>query len=639
MTPDVLQSEVDGLFAAWMVGATPPPDFTVSQWADEHRRLPESSGARGGRWRTSSVPYLGGIMDAVHEPGVKKIAIEKSAQVGGSEAINNIIGYFIAHDPCPILLVQPTAEVADEYSKERLSDMLESTPALRQAVRDSQRGRAASKGDSTLKLKMFPGGYLALGGANTPNTFARRSVRLAIGDDVDRFPAVVGEEGDPADLLVKRTTTFHDGLVLMVSTPTLKKGRIDTLFTRSDQRRYHVRCPHCGHWDWITWSDVSHFHVLFEDRDPATARMQCPDEEHGGCGVWLYEPERRAMVAGGEWRPTAVAQEPGLVGFHLPAMVTTLGNASLSTWVADWLAAREKGKESLRVFINTTLAEGWEDKGSRMESSGLYNRRTAYGDTDDIEVPLWAAVLTCGVDVQENRFEMQVQAWGLAGERAVVDWRSINGDPTKAETRAALLQALSRRYRHAAGVDLPIHATCIDSGYATDDVYDFVLAHQARRIFATKGVGGKSGEPIVMKPNEKRRGRGKRPVRLYPINVDDAKKEIYNALNQLEPGPSYIHFPAHVDSVDEEYFAQLCAEHREVRYDRRGIATHEVWVVDRERNEALDTAVLCLAAFRLLNPNVRQMLAQLPQPGQASDDGSVARRVAGRRRISMNYGR
>src|SRR5262249_3605442 len=159
-----------------------PPIFTISEWADAERMLPETSAAAGGKWRTSDAPYLRGIMDAPLEPGVRKIAVRKSAQVGGSEAINNIVGYFIEHDPCPMLLVQPTDKVAEEYSKERLGDMIRSTPALSAAVDENQ---------STLALKMFPGGFLVLGGANTPNTFARRAARIAIGDDVDRFPAVV----------------------------------------------------------------------------------------------------------------------------------------------------------------------------------------------------------------------------------------------------------------------------------------------------------------------------------------------------------------------------------------------------------------------------------------------------------------
>ncbi len=591
----------DDLFAAWNTAATPPPDLTVSEWAEQYRVLPDSSGARGGRWRNETAPYLRGIMDAARDPLIRKIALRKCHQSGGSESLHNILGYFIHYDPCPILFVHPTVADAQEWSKERLADMIRSTPALRAVVRDKRRAKRGED-ESTLSLKLFPGGFLALDGANSPNTFARRAVRLAIGDDVDRFPAVVGDEGDPADLLVNRTTTFYDALTIFVSTPTLKGGRIDTLYQRSDQRRYVVTCPACGRQDWIAWSDATHFRVAFDERDPQTARLECP------CGARMDEPARRRMVSAGEWQSTAQPKESGLAGFHLPAMVSTLGDVTLPRLVEKWLSARALGKESLRVFINTSLAEGWEDRTARMEPQGLLARREDYGQTpagDAVEVPSSAVALTCGVDTQDDRFDLQVIAWGQAGERWVVEWRSIPGNPKMADTRAALLEALSRRYQHASGLQLPIHATCIDSaGHCTTEVYDFVAAYQVRRIYAVVGRSGRSGEPIVSKPSEKRYGRAPRPVRLYIVNTDDAKSEIMSGLSLAAPGPGYIHFPA---TVDEEYFAQLCAEHRETKYNRAGVATHSVWEQDRDRNEALDTFVYAIAAFRLLNPNLRQM--------------------------------
>ena len=628
---EMLPSDGISPISYWSDGFEQPPELTVSQWADEKRVLPESSGARGALWRTSLVPYLRGIMDAVHEPGVQTVALCGGAQVGKSEALHNIIGYFIEHDPCPILFVHPSAEVAEEWSKERLSDMIRSTPALRSVITDHRPLRGKHEGESTLRLKMFPGGFLAIGGANTPNTFARRAVRIAIGDDVDRFPPVVGEEGDPADLLENRTRTFDDPLILFVSTPTMKGGRIDTLYRRSDQRRYFVTCPECGREDWITWSGpcdnakcgTTHMHVVFHGTDAYSARLVCPGPvgEHGGCGALFDEAGRRAMVLAGEWRPTAEPQQMGLVGFHLPAMISTLG-VTLPALVDKWHGAREKGKKSLQVFVNTTLAEGWEDRGARMEPHTLSRRREDYGE--GIEIPAFASALTAGVDVQEDRFELQVIAWGPAGENALVDWRAVYGDPKKPETRDELLEALKRKYRHALGVDIPIHATCIDSGFATEEVYDFVLAHQVRRIFATKGVSGRAGEPIVVSGSEKRRGQRARPVKLWLVNTDDGKSDVFSGLEKVAAGPGYMHFPLSVDRVDDEYFAQLCAEHKETRYNKAGVKTHTVWVQDRPRNEALDTAVLCHAAFKLLNPNLRQMLEAIAAAaGQTKPSGGA----------------
>lgn len=597
------------LIAGWSEAAAPPPELRVSEWADTYRVLPTKSAVRGARWVTARVPYMRGPMDAIHEPGVKRIIWQKGAQIAGSEALHNIIGYHMKQAPCAMLLIHPTSDVAEKWSKERLNDMLLTTSDLAGVVDETK---------STLDYKEFLNGFLVMGGANTPNSFARWSVRLALGDDVDRWPAVVGEEGDPADLLENRTTTFDDAIVMMVSTPILVDGRIDAAYKSSDQRRYFVACPSCGREDWITWSDPNRFHVVFDGHDADSARIECPSLDHGGCGAQMFEGERRAMIALGVWRPTAVPAEPGTVGFHIPSMLSTFSSVTLKTLVYKFLAAKRKGKDSMRAFINTQLAEGWEDRGVKQDPQALIHRRVDFGA--DVEVPAWAVAITAGVDVQENRVEIQVQAWGRAEERAVINYTVIDGDPQLPETWAAVSKELSRRYTHACGAQLPIHATCVDSGYLADKVYDFVLANQYRKVYATKGVKGKSGEPIVGKPSEKRRGKGTgekgvghRPVRLYFINTDDAKSNIMTALSQPTPGPGSIHFPNHLDLINEEYFAQLCAEHKETVRNRAKVATHTVWVQDRERNEALDTAVLCLAALRLLNPNIRQMLEQLPK--------------------------
>lgn len=595
-----LELECDGVVMNWNAAAAPTPALTVSEWSDEFRLLPKKSASRGGRWRTSATPYLRGIMDAIHEPGLKKLAVMKGAQVGASEALANIVGYHIAHDPCPMLLVLPTSQMAEGWSKDRLDDMIDYTDAIRAAINVAK---------STLVFKDFESGFLSLAGANTPNSFARSSVRIAIGDDCDRFPPIVGDEGDPAELLVNRTLTFFDGITAFVSTPTLKNGRIDTLFNRGDQRRYFLTCPSCGRENYLTWGDVAHFRIGWDDKDASTARVECPNAEHGGCGAHLSESDRRAMVLAGDWMATAIPKEPGLVSFHLPGMLSTLGDVTLSSLVAKWFAALEGGRESLKVFINTQLGEAWEEKGTRMDPHGMMTRREDYGD--GVEIPAWAAAVVAGVDVQDDRVEVLVTAFGAADERAVVDWKRIPGELKKSETQEQLLRQLQRKYHHASGIDIPVHAVCIDSGFQTDAVYSFVLANQARRIYATKGFAGKTGEPIVGKPSEKRTGKDGRPVALYPINVDDAKAHVMSSMQQTTAGPNCMHFPLHVDEVSEEFFAQLCAEHRETVYNKRKVATHQVWVKDRERNEALDASVLCFAAHRLINPNIRQMLEQI----------------------------
>lgn len=581
----------------WCRAFAPPPDLTVSQWAEAHRVLPDTS-AEPGRWRNARAPYLVGLMDALTDHATEIVVLMKGAQLGGSEALLNALGYFIEHDPSPGLLVQPTITMAEAFSKDRLAPMIRSTPALAELVQDGRGG----DDESTIVHKLFPGGYLALAGANSPASLAQRPVRLLFADDVDRFPLVVGEEGDPLELAIRRTATFANRKICIVSTPTLKGGRIDGWFARSDQRRYVVPCPRCGRRDWITWNDPRHVRVTFDDRDPSTAALACPAPDYGGCGGRIEDHERAGMLDAGGWVPTAPATEPGLVGYHVWEAYSPW--VLLRELVAKFLSANARGRESLRVFINTSLGEPWEDQVQRIEPQGLLARREDYGP--GIEVPAAVACLTAGVDTQDDRFEVLVLGWGLGEEKWVIDWRRVAGDPRRAETKAALLEALTRRYAHALGVALPIHATCVDSGgHRTDDVYDFVLAHQHLRCYATIGRSGLSGKPLVGPPSPKRYGRNPRPVPLYTVNVDDGKSAVTSSLGLAAPGPGYVHLPAAVETVDESFVAQLTAEQLVTRH-KAGIA-YQVWVQVRAENHALDCAVLALAAFRLLRPNLRQM--------------------------------
>jgi phage terminase large subunit GpA-like protein len=280
----------DNPISGWANAWTPRTPLTVAGWADAERFLPQSSAARGGRWRTATTPYLRGIMDSILEPGARKIAICKAAQTGGTEAALNMIGFAIAHEPNPMLYVLPTFQDAEKFSKGKLGDMVRSTPTLRRAVHDRRMPAADDRAESTVLLKQFAAGFLALGGSNTPNSFAMLSVRTAFGDDVDRWPMLA--EGDPSDLLTNRVRSFHDGRVVFISTPTLKGGRIDSLYTRSDQRRYLLTCPSCAYETWATWSDAERFSVGYTDNDPSTARLICP-----ACGAHHDEATRRAMVS------------------------------------------------------------------------------------------------------------------------------------------------------------------------------------------------------------------------------------------------------------------------------------------------------------------------------------------------------
>lgn len=569
----------DTLVAATMSALAPPPELTVSEWAERHRRLPASSAARGSRWSNTTAPYLTEMMDAMNDPAVRRVVIMGASQTGKSESLHNALGYFIQHDPSTVLYVLPSFDDAKRRSRGVVADMIRSTPSLREIVRGRRAPRGAHENESTLLEKVYPGGSLILAGSGTPNTFAGVSARRVIADEFERFAEL--EEGAPDILLMNRTAAFYDGMGIFISSPLLVDGKIHKQFQTTDQRRYFLRCLTCEQWDYVTWQDEAHFRVVYEDRRADTARLECPS-----CGAHHDEIARRRMVTSGQWRPTAVPLDLSARGYHLPAMISTLGEVTLQRLVEKWLGARASGPAALMTFITTSLAEPWEDRGSRMEPQSLNSRLEDYGE--QIDVPESVVCLTAGVDVQIDRFEMQVIGWGRGGESWVIDVRSIPGDPTSADVQAALLAALDERYRHAWQFPLPIRLACVDSGYLPDKVAYALALKRPRRVFAVKGIGGRFGEPSILKFDP----------RMPPVtlNVDGLKLEVALGLEMAAPGPGYMHLSRRC--CDEGYLAQLLAEHRETKR-KSGVATM-VWVEDRADNHALDSAVYARAGLRIL---------------------------------------
>jgi phage terminase large subunit GpA-like protein len=569
---------VDALVSAVLPSFAPPPDLTVSEWAELHRRLPVSSPSRGARWDNSTAPYLTEIMDSLSDPDVRRLVVMGASQTGKSEAVHNGIGYYVENDPSNVLWVMPSFDDAKRRSRGAIADLIRSTPALRAVVRGRRAPRGSHENESTLLEKQYPGGSLILAGSGTPNSFAGISARRVIADEFERFAIL--DEGDPATLLQNRASAFYDSLAVFISTPLLVDGPIDAQWKTTDQRRFHLPCPKCSRESWVSWSDPSHFHVVYEDSEPETARLECP------CGAKHDEAGRRRMVSCGRWVPTVKPIDPGARGYHLPAMISTLGDVTLSRLVQKWLAARASGPAALMSFVTTTLAEPWEDRGSRVEPHALAVRCEDFGPGVDAPAPV--VCLTAGVDVQIDRFEVVVLGWGRGGESWVVDAHVVPGDPSQPDVQSALLASLDERYQHASGQTMPILVTCVDSGFLPEKVAYRLAERRPRRVFAVKGVGGKFGEPSILKYDARTP-----PVSL---NVDGLKLETALGLEMAVPGPGYLHLRRGV--CDEEWLSQLCAEHRETK--RRGGVASMVWVQDRQRNEALDCCAYARAALKLM---------------------------------------
>ena len=498
------------------------------------------------------------------------------AQLGKTEAILNIIGYHIHHDPSPILVLQPTLDMAQAFSKDRVaSGLIRSTPALRDKVKDP---RSRDSGNTTLH-KVFPGGALTMVGANSASGLASRPIRLVLCDEVDRYPTSAGTEGDPIQLARKRSATFWNRKIVMVSTPTNRgASRIEEAFEQSDQRRYHVPCKHCKHEQVMKWANVR-----WDDGDPETAAYMCD-----GCGTLWTDSDRRWSIRNGQW--VAHAEFSGIAGFAINGLCSPW--TPLSDGVKDFLSVR-KNPEQLRVWTNTYLGETWEDAGETIDDYDLAERREVIET-----IPDEVMFLTCGVDVQDNRLECSVIGWGKDDESWVIEHTTLYGDPSTPQLWGALDTVLFKRYETVSGTEMGIRASCVDSGgHFTNSVYQYCKKHAGRRVFAIKGVGGE-GKPAAGRPSKSNVAK----CPLFPVGVDTIKSLLFARMRISEQGAGYIHFS---DRLDDEYFRQLTAEKVVTRF-HKGFKKR-VFEKIRARNEALDCMVYSYAAYAILGINVNAM--------------------------------
>ena len=546
----------------------PPPDLSVSQWADTYRRLSPESSASPGRWYTSKVPYLKEPMDMVGRPGVRRVSMMTSAQVGKSSFVENVIGYLMHQDPCPILVVQPTIDSVKMFSKERLAPMIRDCPVLRDKVKDP-RSRDAN---NTLMSKQFPGGTLAMVGSNAPAGLASRPIRAVMCDEVDRFELSAGTEGDPINLAVKRTTTFWNRIIIFVSTPGDKgTSRIEMEYEAGDKRRYWCPCADCGEFQTLKWSSVK-----WTDGDPDTAYYECEK-----CGVIWDDYRRNVAVRKGEWR----AEKPfnGNVSYHLNQIYSPF--APLADGVRDFLAA--KGNANLlKTWVNTFLGETWEDEGARLDWSDVMDHREEY----DHPVPADVTLITGAVDVQDDRFEVEFVGWGDDYRSWSLGYHKIYGDLSTPQPWQDLRSLLSQSYVHPVFGEMACRMTCMDSGgHYTSDVYKFTQT--VSRVTAIKGIPG-AGKPMVGKPGRNNLG----GAQMFPLGVDTIKEIVVSRLKVHKQGePGYCAFPA---DRTEEYFRGLTAESLITRFVK-GFKRVE-WVKVRPRNEPFDCRVYATAALEML---------------------------------------
>lgn len=540
-----------------------------------------------------------GIMDAFNEPLVEEIVVQKGTQVGWTAVIGNVVGYLVDREPCPILTVMPTEKVAEEWSKHRLEPMLRDTPRLRGKIRD----RRSRDSRNTIYSKSFPGGRLAIIGANAPSNLASRPIRVVLCDETDRYPLSAGEEGDPMTLAAKRQETFWNRKTLKGSSPTIKgKSVIERDYLRSDRRRFYVPCPHCHEeqtlrWEMVRWDKETGGDGKSSVHKPETAAYQC---EH--CGALWTDAERWQAVTKGRW--IATAPFTGIAGFHLSQLYSSW--VKLSKVVSEFLAANGKlpgtfrDPEKLKVFLNTVLAETWDEEGETVDASRIDSRGEPYGPQ---EMPAEALFATAGVDVQADRIEVQVLAWGHGEECWAARYEILSGDPSQPQVWVDLDRVLLEPLVRTDGRLVRVLAACIDTGgHHGAEVHAFCArpGMRQRRVYPIKGDDGpKPIWPVRHSLTKTRR-------QVWIVGVDTAKDSLYGRLKLRprapgEPNPGFIHFPLPLEEAGTaaftaEYFAQLTAEKVVTKRDERGRMRRAFTLPAGKRNEALDTAAYALAA-------------------------------------------
>lgn len=583
----------------------PPPRLTLSQWADMYRMLSPENSAEPGRWHTEKAPYQREIMDAIGDQHTRKVVIKSAAQIGKTAMLMNMLGYYMHYYPSPVLVMQPTLDMAQTFSKDFLAPMLRDTPVLSNLVDSKSR----YSGNTILK-KNFPGGHVTIVGANSPASLASRPIKVLLADEVDRYPASAGTEGDPLLLGQKRQTTFWDKKTVIVSTPTLKaSSRITTEFEASSKEEWNVPCPCCGHYQPLVWE-----RLVFDSEDTTKPIM--------------YKCERCGELSGEyDWKKAAqrghfVAENDNVEvrGFHLNTLASNF--CSWKEVVDKFLVANELSKqgdhEKLKTWVNTDLGEAWEEPGTTIDDTSLVNRREIY----EAEVPDEVLILTAGVDVQDDRFEVEVVGWGVGKESWGIRYQKIYGDLMSERVWNDLDQFLLQSFQKLDGSKMPITSVCIDSGgHHTNEVYKFTKERWERRVWAIKGKGGQD-VPYIRDPS--RNNRAKTP--LFIIGVDAGKSLIYQRLKHETKGPNYCHFPLNEEAgYTEEYFKGLTAEQMVVRF-RKGRPTimWEIKDPKQKRNEPLDLRNYATAALEITSPTLKK----------PDENTTVQPRRQGRRQLS-----
>ncbi|QDY81920.1 phage terminase large subunit family protein [Paenibacillus polymyxa] len=575
-------------WADWLTEAfqvlRPPEKLTVAEWADRYRVLDSKTSAEPGQWSTDRTPYLRGIMDAFTDPRVEEIIFLKPTQVGGTECLNNMLAFVVAQDPSPALVMYPNLDMAKFTSENRLQPMMELSPALRSRFRPGN--------SKDLELQ-FDGMYTVIAGANSPATLSSRPIRFLFMDEVDKYPKSAGKEADPRSLARERTKTFpFNKKIMQTSTPTVRTGPIWQAWEGADIKlEYYVPCPHCGQYQTFKFKKIIFDKSLDTESIRGAAHYEC---EH--CNEIIRDAHKPAMLRAGEWRdPSGETKLRRKTGFWL--------NAIYSPWVrfgdvaAEFMTSR-RTPEELMNFVNSWLAEPWENTQIKLNSSKVLEKDSGY---EEGVVPDRTILLTGGVDVQKDRFYYTIRAWGEG-------MSSQNIRHGVVETWAQIEDVMNISYCARDGTEYFVNLCAIDSGYNADDTYTFCVNNSE---WAVAVKGSNTALPSKYKLSKiDREERGMYGISLYHVDGGYYKDFISNRMVRKndEPGGWFVY-----TGCDLEYAEQVTAEEKVI--EKRGRNEYEIWrpKTAHADNHYLDTEVY--AAFAADCLGIRYMrYEEKPEP-------------------------
>lgn len=613
------------LGAKIMTLMAPAPRLNISDWADENIMLPETS-PEPGNWHTSRTPYIEEPMNACGDLATRRVVLVFGAQLGKTALLLNVAGYYIDKDPCPIMIVRPTQDDAEEFSKERFTPMVRLSECLSSKV-FAEKSRDSN---NTLRHKGFPGGFVKFVGANTPRELASWPIRIVEIDEYDRMMGSVGREGDVLGIVEKRQTNFqYNSKLIINSTPTIAgESRVWEEYETSTMEQWCVPCPSCGEFQPYEWDRIK-FDIIQKDGEEVSAdkpEITEPVMACRSCGCMHEEYEWKSGK--GRW----IARKKNLTtrGFQLSALASPW--LTWKKFAEDFLDAKAKGAETLKTFVNTRFAECWEEKGDTLNKNVLSDRQHAYG----CDVPEGVNFITAGVDVQKDRLEYEIVGWGAGSESWGIEYGILFGDPHHTTVWNELDAIMQESWQRADGVILPMNCVAVDSGYAATTVYEFTRKRNARYVFAIKGIGG-PGKARVSKNTWQ--GKNKK-CPMWPVGTDATKDLVYTRLCTDEEGPDYCHFPSEETNskgrkrgYDEAYFKGLLTEKR-VQVKTRG-GMHHMWkkMNSHDRNEPFDCRGYASAALEIRNPDLNKAARGAVKPA-VGVGGARPGRGRGRRVLS-----